>query len=89
MKNRRKREKNLFILACLSPALILFFTFMRYPTIEVFRMSLFRWGGFSNNKEFVGLDNFKILNNSGFINAISTKIIIKANIKIGLIYTLS
>ncbi len=61
MKNRRKREKNLFILACLSPALILFFTFLIYPTIEVFRMSLFRWGGFSNDKQFVGLDNFKIL----------------------------
>ena len=61
MKNRRKRERNLFILVCLLTALILFFTFMIYPTIEVFRMSLFRWGGFSNNKEFVGLDNFKIL----------------------------
>ena len=61
MKNRRKREKNLFILVCLSPALILFFTFLIYPTIEVFRMSLFKWGGFSNNQQFVGLDNFKIL----------------------------
>ena len=61
MKNRRKRERNLFILACLSPALILFFTFLIYPTIEVFRMSLFKWGGFSNNQQFVGLDNFKIL----------------------------
>ena len=61
MKNRRKREKNLFILACLLPALILFFTFLIYPTIEVFRMSLFKWGGFSNNQQFVGLDNFKIL----------------------------
>ena len=61
MKNRRKRERNLFILVCLSPALILFFTFLIYPTIEVFRMSLFKWGGFSNNQQFVGLDNFKIL----------------------------
>lgn len=61
MKNRRKREKNLFILACLLPALILFFTFLIYPTIEVFRMSMFKWGGFSNNQQFVGLDNFKIL----------------------------
>ena len=61
MKNRRKREKNLFILVCLLPALILFFTFMIYPTIEVFRMSMFKWGGFSNNQQFVGLDNFKIL----------------------------
>lgn len=61
MKNRRKREKNLFILVCLLPALILFFTFLIYPTIEVFRMSMFKWGGFSNNQQFVGLDNFKIL----------------------------
>ena len=61
MKNRRKRERNLFILVCLLPALILFFTFLIYPTIEVFRMSMFKWGGFSNNQHFVGLDNFKIL----------------------------
>lgn len=61
MKNRRKREKNLFILVCLLPALILFFTFLIYPTIEVFRMSMYKWGGFSNNQQFVGLDNFKIL----------------------------
>jgi len=61
MKNRRKREKNLFILVCLLPALILFFTFLIYPTIQVFRMSMFKWGGFSNNQQFVGLENFKIL----------------------------
>ena len=61
MKHRRKREKNLFILVCLLPALILFFTFLIYPTIQVFRMSMFKWGGFSNNQQFVGLDNFKIL----------------------------
>ena len=61
MKNRRKREKNLFILVCLLPALILFFTFLIYPTIQVFRMAMFKWGGFSNNQQFVGLDNFKIL----------------------------
>ena len=61
MKNRRKRDKNLFILVCLLPALILFFTFLIYPTIQVFRMSMFKWGGFSNNQQFVGLDNFKIL----------------------------
>lgn len=61
MKNRRKRERNLFILACLLPALILFFTFLIYPTIQVFRMSMFKWGGFSNNQQFVGFDNFKIL----------------------------
>lgn len=61
MKNLKKREKNRFILICLLPALFLFLTFVIYPTLEVFRMSLYRWGGFSNNKTFVGLNNFKIL----------------------------
>ncbi|MDF2612219.1 MAG: binding-protein-dependent transport system inner rane component [Clostridia bacterium] len=50
-----------FIIACLSPAVILFTIFMVIPTINVFRMSLYKWGGFSNNKTFVGLSNFKIL----------------------------
>ena len=54
-------EKSIFIFVCTVPALILLTIFMIIPTIEVFRMSLYKWGGFSNNKVFVGLDNFKIL----------------------------
>ncbi len=34
---------------------------MLIPTYNVFKMSLYKWGGYSNNKEFVGLNNFKIL----------------------------
>lgn len=34
---------------------------MVVPTIQVFRMSMYSWGGFSKTKEFVGLDNFKLL----------------------------
>lgn len=34
---------------------------MIVPTIDVFWMSLFKWGGLTNNKKFVGLNNFKIL----------------------------
>ena len=40
---------------------ILFTVFMVIPTINVFRMSLYKWGGYSANQEFVGLDNFKKL----------------------------
>ncbi|NBI07350.1 carbohydrate ABC transporter permease [Senegalia massiliensis] len=50
-----------FIILCLSPALILFSVFMIYPTFSVFLMSLYKWGGLSSNKLFVGLNNFKIL----------------------------
>lgn len=50
-----------FLIACLSPALILFSIFILYPTISVFGMALYKWGGLSSKKVFVGLKNFKIL----------------------------
>lgn len=46
---------------CVAPAVILFIIFMVLPTINVFKMSLYKWGGYSNQKQFVGLNNFKIL----------------------------
>lgn len=57
----KKGSRNIFIAVCIAPAILLFFTFMVVPTIQVFRMSLYSWGGFSKAKEFVGLNNFKIL----------------------------
>ncbi|POP31131.1 ABC transporter permease [Lactonifactor longoviformis] len=59
MKHRKGR--NGFIAVCVLPAVILFIIFMIVPTINVFKMSLYKWGGFSNNKTFVGLNNCKIL----------------------------
>ena len=56
MKTPRK-----FIFFCIAPALLLLLIFMVYPTISVFVMSLFKWGGYSADKTFVGLDNFKTL----------------------------
>ncbi|MFR1831499.1 MAG: carbohydrate ABC transporter permease [Clostridium butyricum] len=50
-----------FITLSLVPATILFFIFIIIPTMNVFWMSLFKWGGLVNNKKFVGLDNFIML----------------------------
>lgn len=73
----KKTERRVFIFVCTVPALILLAIFMIYPTIEVFRMSLYKWGGFSNNKVFVGLDNFKILwNDMNFIHALQNSILL-------------
>lgn len=58
---RHRKGRNVFIATCVLPALILFIIFMIIPTINVFQMSMYKWGGFSNNKTFVGLNNFKIL----------------------------
>lgn len=59
MKHGRGRK--IFISLSVLPAVILFVIFMIVPTFKVFNMSLYKWGGFSNTKEFVGLNNFKIL----------------------------
>lgn len=57
----KKKGRSRFIFCCLAPAVILFAIFMLIPTIDVFRMSLCKWGGYTAEKTFVGLDNFKIL----------------------------
>lgn len=59
-KGRRKR-RSAFIFCCVAPATILLFIFMILPTFNVFKMSLYKWGGFSPDKTFVGIENFKKL----------------------------
>ncbi|HLR03312.1 MAG TPA: sugar ABC transporter permease [Virgibacillus sp.] len=74
---KKKTSRNIFISVCIAPALILFILFMVFPTIEVFRMSLYKWGGFSNTQTFVGLDNFKILwNDTKFIQSFQNSILL-------------
>ena len=58
---KKGRARKIFIGLCITPALILYILFMLLPTFQVFKMSLYKWGGYSNKKEFVGLNNFKIL----------------------------
>ena len=58
---KQSKSKRNFIIACLAPALILVSIFMVYPTLNIFYVSLFKWGGLSASKTFVGLNNFKIL----------------------------
>lgn len=50
-----------FLFACVFPAMGLYTVFMLLPTLNVFRMSLYRWGGYSQEREFVGLQNFQKL----------------------------
>ena len=57
MKNRRK-EREIYLFSCVYYLTNFILYVFIYPTIQVFRMSMFKWGGFSNNQQFVGLDNF-------------------------------
>ena len=58
---KKGKARSVFIGICVAPAVILFIIFMLVPTFNVFKMSLYKWGGYSNTKEFVGFNNFKIL----------------------------
>lgn len=72
-----KRRRGPFIFCCVAPATILMFIFMVIPTFNVFKMSLYKWGGFSAEKQFVGLNNFKILASDGkFLRSMQNTILI-------------
>ena len=75
----KKKAKKWFVIGCLSPAMILFTIFMLYPTLNIFAMSLFRWGGLSPNKTFIGLSNFEtLLKDMNFIRALQNTVFIIA-----------
>lgn len=74
---RKQKGHNLFLTFCIVPSVVLFFIFMVYPTISVFRMSLYKWGGYSANQEFVGLNNFKILmEDRNFLRSLQNNILL-------------
>ncbi len=73
----KNKGRGRFIFLCLTPAVILFLVFMVYPTISVFRMSMYKWGGYSPNKTFVGLNNFKILmSDANFLRSLQNTILL-------------
>lgn len=73
----KKKERRFFIFVCTAPALILLSLFILVPTVEVFRMSLYKWGGFSNNQVFVGLENFrKLWNDLNFFRSLQNSILL-------------
>ncbi|MBE6587825.1 MAG: sugar ABC transporter permease [Ruminococcaceae bacterium] len=62
---KRKKGTAAFIAACLFPSLILLSLFVIYPTLSIFRVSLYKWGGYSAEKIFTGFENYKILFRDG------------------------
>ncbi len=73
----RKSGRSRFIFICAAPAAILFLIFMVIPTINVFRMSLFKRSAYSTTEDFVGLDNFaKLLKDTNFIRSMQNTILL-------------
>lgn len=73
----KNKARSRFIVLCVAPAVILFLVFMIYPTLNVFRMSLFERGAYSPTETFVGFQNFKSLaNDTYFIRAMQNTILL-------------
>lgn len=74
---RRNKGRSRFLVLCVAPATILFFIFMIVPTLNVFRMSLYKRGAYSPTETFVGLSNFKaLLNDTLFIRSMQNTILL-------------
>lgn len=74
---KKGKARSVFIGVCVAPAVILFFIFMIIPTFNVFKMSLYKWGGYSNDKQFVGLDNFKtLMQDTNFLRSFQNSILL-------------
>lgn len=73
----RKKGTAAFIAACLFPSLLLLLIFVIYPTFSIFNVSLYKWGGYSNIKTFVGLENYKILfGDSRFFDSLKNSLLL-------------
>ena len=74
--NRKSAERK-FIFICLAPAVILVSLFIFIPTVNVFRMSLYRMGGITNKQTFIGFVNFKtLMGDKNFLQAMQNSILI-------------
>ncbi len=70
-----KRGRTAFIIAFLSPAVLLYGIFVVWPLLQAFYLSMFRWKGVSSTKTFVGLENFsKLTKDEGFQKALSNNL---------------
>ncbi len=74
---RKTGARNRFIALCVAPAAILFLVFMVVPTLNVFRMSLFKRSAYSKTEEFIGLANFKALfQDASFLRSMQNTILL-------------
>lgn len=74
--NRKSAERK-FIFICLAPAVIIVSLFIFIPTVNVFRMSLYRMGGITNKQTFIGFENFKtLMGDKNFLQAMQNSILI-------------
>ncbi len=74
---KKHKGRRAFLIACILPAVLLFLIFMIYPTITVFRMSLYQRSAFSTTETYVGPANFRaLLTDSAFIRSMQNTLLL-------------
>ncbi len=74
---RSKAKRTGFLLACVAPAVILFAIFMVWPTINVFRLSLYQRTTFNPNEVFIEFKNFQtLLKDTTFIRSMQNMLLL-------------
>ncbi len=74
---KRHKGRTAFLFTCVAPAVLLFAIFMIYPTVNVFRMSLYQRSAFSATETFVGMSNFTmLLKDAAFIRSMQNTLLL-------------
>ena len=71
----KRKSRALFILAFLSPAVLVYAGFVLLPLVQSFQLSLYRWRGVSQTRKFVGLENYhKLAQDDVFYRALKNNL---------------
>lgn len=69
LRNKKARQSG-FLAFCVLPSVIVYCLFLVYPTLNVFSTSFFSWSGLSQQKRFVGVENFvRLMHDKNFWTA--------------------
>jgi ABC-type sugar transport system permease subunit len=69
------KQQRRLALAMVAPALVVIAIVVLYPALQTIQTSFYKWDGISNDKQFVGLDSYRLaMKGLGFDRAISNSI---------------
>lgn len=72
-----KKRRNFIAWVFLVPSFVFYLIFIIYPALNAFRVSFYKWSGFSSNMEFIGLKNFgRLFLDEDFLRSLENTILL-------------
>ncbi|MFC0266132.1 carbohydrate ABC transporter permease [Alloscardovia macacae] len=76
-KTDLERKRARFGFFCALPTGLLILIFILIPTFNIFRMSVYKWSGYSDDQIFVGFENFrKLFDDMNFVHAFQNTVLL-------------